>query len=185
MDLPTLSELKASGATPHYFGLGFIQLKLDRDKRLHFWTPDWPTIPGNDSEIHNHRYDFASTVLKGAIEQVVYDMGRLYAIPVDGALEVVEVSCQPGSEEAPQLLGYATPMALVSHRVEAGGSYTLRTDDFHIAHSVGDTITQVIRGPILHQNARVLRPLGSGFVCPLSINKSAEECWDKIEQMLD
>ena len=101
-----------------------------------------------------------------------------------GALEVVEVSCQPGSEGAPQLLGCATPMALVSHRVDAGGSYALRSDDFHIAHSVGHTITQVIRGPVIHQNARVLRPLGSNFVCPFSIDKTTEECWTKIAQML-
>lgn len=184
MDLPSLSSLQATGAIPHYFGLGFIQLKLDQERRLHFWTPDWPTIPGNDSEIHNHRYAFASTVLKGALDQVVYAMGKLHAIPVEGAMEVMEVSCQQGSEETPVLVGYATPSALVAHRIETGGSYTLLPDDFHVANAVGDTITMVMRGPVAHKKARVLRPLNAAFVCPFSIEKSTQECWGRIEKML-
>jgi hypothetical protein len=184
MDLPSLTSLKSTGAVPHYFGLGFIQLKLDHERRLHFWTPDWSTIPGNDTEIHNHRYALASTVLKGALDQVVYAMGKLHSAPVEGALEVVEVSCQPGDDQPPVLIGYATPEALVAHRIETGRSYTLLPDDFHIANAVGDTITLVMRGPVVHEKARVLRPLDSGFTCPFSIEKTTQECWDRIEKML-
>jgi len=50
-------------------GLGFIQIVLDGDQRLHVWHPE---LPRRDcyahSAVHNHRFAFTSRVLKG--EQV-------------------------------------------------------------------------------------------------------------------
>lgn len=47
-------------------GLGFIQVKLPANKRLHVWHP---LLPRRDcfvfSAIHNHRFSFRSTVLIG------------------------------------------------------------------------------------------------------------------------
>jgi hypothetical protein len=47
-------------------GLGFIQVKLPANRRLHVWHPD---LPRRDcfaySAIHNHRFGFRSTVLVG------------------------------------------------------------------------------------------------------------------------
>lgn len=47
-------------------GLGFIQLKLDGNQRMHVWHPD---LPRRDcyaaSAVHNHRFGFTSRVLKG------------------------------------------------------------------------------------------------------------------------
>lgn len=47
-------------------GLGFIQVKLPANKRLHVWHPDLPrrTCYAH-SAIHNHRFSFESLVLKG------------------------------------------------------------------------------------------------------------------------
>lgn len=47
-------------------GLGFIQIKLDDNQRLHIWHPDLPRRKCFEhSNIHNHRFAFKSTVLKG------------------------------------------------------------------------------------------------------------------------
>lgn len=47
-------------------GLGFIQVKLPADRRLHVWHPDLPRRSCYAvSSIHNHRFAFRSTVLKG------------------------------------------------------------------------------------------------------------------------
>jgi hypothetical protein len=61
-------------------GLGFIQVKLPANRRLHVWHPD---LPRRDcyarSSIHNHRFAFRSTVLVG--QQV---NRRFDVISVDG-----------------------------------------------------------------------------------------------------
>lgn len=47
-------------------GLGFIQVKLPGNRRLHVWHPDLPRRGCFErSSIHNHRFSFRSTVLVG------------------------------------------------------------------------------------------------------------------------
>lgn len=47
-------------------GLGFIQLKLGGNQRMHVWHPDLPRRDCYEhSAIHNHRFGFRSRVLKG------------------------------------------------------------------------------------------------------------------------
>jgi len=47
-------------------GLGFIQLRLAGDQRLHVWHPDLPRRNCYEhSAIHNHRFAFTSRVLRG------------------------------------------------------------------------------------------------------------------------
>ncbi|SCW77435.1 hypothetical protein SAMN02927924_02797 [Sphingobium faniae] len=47
-------------------GLGFIQVKLPANRRLHVWHPDLPRRSCYQwSAIHNHRFSFRSTVLIG------------------------------------------------------------------------------------------------------------------------
>ena len=47
-------------------GLGFIQLILGGNQRMHVWHPELPRRKCFDwSAIHNHRFSFDSTVLKG------------------------------------------------------------------------------------------------------------------------
>lgn len=47
-------------------GLGFIQVKLPANRRLHVWHPDIPRRACFEhSPIHNHRFSFRSTVLVG------------------------------------------------------------------------------------------------------------------------
>ncbi len=47
-------------------GLGFIQVKLPANRRLHVWHPALPRRACFDhSGIHNHRFSFRSTVLIG------------------------------------------------------------------------------------------------------------------------
>lgn len=47
-------------------GLGFIQLLLGGDQRMHVWHPDLPRRDCYEhSAVHNHRFSFTSRVLKG------------------------------------------------------------------------------------------------------------------------
>lgn len=47
-------------------GLGFIQLVLGGNQRMHVWHPDLPRRDCYEhSAVHNHRFSFVSRVLKG------------------------------------------------------------------------------------------------------------------------
>src|SRR5579863_7289598 len=74
--LPTIDDLRTKAASygtePYWFGLGFIQLKLNDTARMHFWLPEIPH-PERE-EIHNHRYDFSSIVLAGHLLHEVWHL---------------------------------------------------------------------------------------------------------------
>ena len=178
-------RLQASGLEPHYFGLGFIQLKINPSQRLHFWVPQWPAIAGAHTELHDHRYDFASTVLQGRVVQDVYAAGVLHNDPFEGCMELIEVNCKPGNEDTPQIKGYVQPQHLVHHEVQTGQTYRMGHDAFHRAWSVGPTVTLLERGAVIKDVARVLRPVGTPFTCPFSIPISTEACWEQIKTMLE
>lgn len=56
-------------------GLGFIQVVLPGNQRLHVWHPDLPRRDCYDySAIHNHRFSFDSRVLKGVQRNVRVDL---------------------------------------------------------------------------------------------------------------
>lgn len=169
--------LKARGAVPHYFGLGFIQIKLDDVHRLHAWVPDWPAIPGAETELHDHRYPFTSHVLKGAIEHELFAAGPLQDLPGPGLWEVAAVSCKPGAAEEARLLGYAAPTRLAAFRIGAGHSYALTPDAFHRARAHGPAVSLLARQPTERDEARILREPGAPSACPFSLKVPVDECW--------
>lgn len=176
LDCDTLKSL----GTPAYFGLGFIQLKINEHQRIHFWVPEWPTIPGADNELHDHRYTLTSTILKGEIHNQIFA-----PVPTqDPTHELIEVSCKPNSSEDPKILECVVPVFLASFVSKAGETYTLSPEAFHMAHTVGPTVTFVERGNVIKEMARVIRPINSAFVCPFSIHYSEQQCWEKIEEIL-
>lgn len=61
-----LKDFTPTRETISLHGLGFIQLVLGGDQRMHVWHP---ALPRRDcyehSAVHNHRFSFTSRVLKG------------------------------------------------------------------------------------------------------------------------
>lgn len=56
-------------------GLGFIQVKLGGNQRLHVWHPDLPRRNCcQHSAVHNHRFGFTSRILKGTQVNVRCDL---------------------------------------------------------------------------------------------------------------
>ena len=59
-------DFKPTAETISIHGLGFLQVKLPANKRLHVWHPDLPRRKCYAySAVHNHRFSFKSTVLIG------------------------------------------------------------------------------------------------------------------------
>ena len=80
--------------TPTYFGLGFIQLRMDDTRRFHFWHPDI-SVTHYDNEWHDHRYNFSSQVIVGSITNEV----AFCEETPEGNLEVWEVCCEGNGAE--------------------------------------------------------------------------------------
>lgn len=172
----TLANLRERATLIHYFGLGFIQVKLDADHRLHFYTAELPATVGEE-EVHSHRYAFTSTVLAGALRQ------ELFAV-VDGQTHVLEdETCREGcaAPSAPRPCGVRL---IVDLHMAAGTRYRLAHDAFH---RVGATwaITSLEREPVAQEFAQVIRPVGAPKVCPFAEKVPEERLWETVARMIE
>jgi len=176
-NLRTLAEM--AGSKPEYFGLGFIQLKVSRDERIHFYTKDIDPIL-DDEEIHNHRYNFTSTVLKGQLTNVVYYWKEVE----DSDWELAEVSCTPNDSREPRiLLPNVEKVELATFHTPAGSSYSVTDSMFHQVRWNGDLVTRLHRGPLLEEFAKVIRNKKEPYVCPFSTPMGEAKAWEWIEKI--
>jgi hypothetical protein len=61
-----VKDFTPTAETISLHGLGFIQIKLDGNQRMHVWHPNLPRRNCYEhSAVHNHRFAFRSRVLKG------------------------------------------------------------------------------------------------------------------------
>ncbi|ANW19393.1 hypothetical protein I3J09_14950 [Streptomyces clavuligerus] len=136
---------------------GFVKLPLARlahDPRrlfLHVWQDGC-----EDAHIHNHRWDFASTLLSGALDNTVVDItpagppratdrtavrhrphGDGYRLDADGARRVAVT-------------------AVRTTTLRAGDHYGMSARTLHRATAPPGTLTLVARGAPLHRNSLVL-----------------------------
>ncbi len=168
--------LKANHQMIHYFGLGFIQLKIDQKHRMHFYTGELPAIV-SEEDIHNHRYDFTSRVLMGVLEQ------EFFAI-TDGDTHVLEKeSCKEGV--CADTDGKTCGVTLLTTQITHGprSSYTVDHRTFHRVRGT-NCITLLERGEYKKELAEVVRPVGGPKVCPFSLKVPESELWDIVEDML-
>lgn len=121
-------------------GLGFLQVKLPGNKRLHAWHPALPQRACFDfSPIHNHRFSFRSTVLVG--EQV----NRRYAVWDDpeGSHDLISHD-GPRSEKGGRLsyvAGRVSVRDLHDERYRAGESYVMPELHYHETPNEGVVVT--------------------------------------------
>jgi hypothetical protein len=101
MDLDELREIVKQGKNPRVHPNGFIQLDLGEVEddwhkshkrghsgaatRLHIWNPPGIELPhqGTTNEIHDHVFDMRSTIVRGALEQRLYEFVTLDDLPDD------------------------------------------------------------------------------------------------------
>lgn len=127
-------------------GLGFIQLKLPANRRLHVWHPDLPRRSCfAHSAIHNHRFSFRSTVLCGT------QVNRRYNVIEGGFEEPFGPSTHdrishdgPRSERGGRLsyvAGQARAAALPVEHYEPGDSYEMPMLQYHETPNDGIVVT--------------------------------------------
>lgn len=163
----------------HYFGLGFIQVKLTSHgtsirRRMHFYHWKLPPITDGE-EVHNHRYNFCSTILRGNFSQELYQI-------VEGDSHLLEKeSCKAGVEINEP--GKPCGIASISSQVfSAGSSYCIDHKTFHKVQS-RYAVTMLTLGEVEKDFAEVVRPRMAEKVCPFSKNMPEGELWEFVEKM--
>ncbi len=173
-----IDHLRASGAEPAWFGLGFIQLKLDDEHRMHFWHPSLtPDIP--DDEIHDHRYTFTSEILKGTMLHETYQ----FTSDMFGAYEMVDVSCDPEKPiTSPRRISGSIALT-GTYYLTPGSKYTFPRREFHRSRTE-HCISYLTREADREEFARVVRGKGAADICPFSNPKPVDELWDVIASLV-
>ncbi|MFI1829692.1 hypothetical protein ACH41E_25090 [Streptomyces sp. NPDC020412] len=152
--------LPPATAVPVAHPNGFLKLPLARVARdgrrlfLHIWAEG-----AEDAEIHDHRWDFASTVLRGALDNTVVDIAPQNQRDADG-YRVVHYRPRPGGYRfAPAGDGAGHGVVVTSRRTEtlaAGARYRMTASALHHARALPGTVTLIARGAPLRDHARVL-----------------------------
>jgi phosphoribosyl-ATP pyrophosphohydrolase len=171
-----IDHLRNFEVDPAYFGLGFIQLKVDLHNRVHFYHNDLPILSDNP---HNHRYSFTSYILQGTLEQTTFQWD--YA--ATGEFLTQLVNCKAGSNLiASQQSGQITQTLYSSYAT--GSRYQIEADTLHTVSGIDNAVTHLIRGDTEKEYAAVIVQKGDEPVCPFSEPLTTKRCWELIEDML-
>ena len=163
----------------HAFGLGFIQIKLGEKERVHVYTPE-VTLTSDEEEIHNHRYDFKSTVLKGSLKNKIYKIS-----PSDkGTFTLVDEACNPDVPKSKNQILVLKPLLISEFTTTANYSYFLDKDTFHQVQAEKGTITLVERGPVIKDMAQIVFSNKQIPTCPFSVNLEESQLWDIVRSHL-
>lgn len=174
-----IDHLRSFDVEPAYFGLGFIQLKIKRNGRVHFYHNDLPVL---SEEPHNHRYGFISYIMQGRFEQALYQFdsnvpgGKFYMDFEDCRPETEDLT---GGEKTPGRL-----QEIFSAEYQAGDYYQIDAETLHTVKGMDNAITYLVREEPSKQFAGVVREFGAEKVCPFSEPIPVAQCWEMIEDML-
>ena len=170
----SIDQLKNNYTRLYYFGLGFIQLKLDETYRLHFYTDQ---LDQNTDSVHNHRYDFTSKILKGSFTNRIYDLveGDKYLLTNE--------SCNPDIE-APELQQDCDLTLREEKRYVENEIYTMHHKDLHQVESKY-AITLLERSEYKQDFAQVILNKKGHNNCPFAVKIPDSKLWEIIRSMLN
>lgn len=167
-------HLRDNAASIHFFGLGFIQIKMeDPAKRYHFYIREFQPFV---EEPHNHRYGFFSDIIKGCLTMQTWDL-------IEGNTHLLSnESCKEGSgtsEEKPVAFKKALWSMYDTH-----SCYDISASVFHTVRSLGgSTITKLKRHlPYETEFAQVSRRISEEKKCPFSKKVDTDYLWGLVEK---
>jgi len=135
-------------------GLGFIQLVLPANQRLHVWHPDLPRRHCYEhSSIHNHRFSFKSRVLIGVQKNVRVDL----ELVTEGAYDIISHN-GPRSDKGGRL-SYPVAVCNVHSRsieeYKPGEEYFVPMHEYHYTPNSGVVVTliQKVEESLIHANS--------------------------------
>lgn len=178
-----LDYLKSLNKSPAWFGLGFIQLKLNDYERLHFYHPDMHSEMNNE-EVHDHRYSFLSTVLKGELRNEIY----YFEPETNGQYIKEQVSCDSNNPIIDSDLIYGNLFHLFTSTTIQDNVYAIEKNTLHRVSTISypDTvITLVTREyPYSKQYANIVRNKNFPRKCPFETKLEDRLLWRLIEECI-
>ena len=172
----TLKDLQKKCTQIHYFGLGFIQVKLGLTYRIHFYTDILPPII-DEEDVHNHRYGFTSKILYGDFHQELFKV-------IPGNTHILQdESCKEGYISDPNTVKTCSLEKIGEQWFKEGSSYSISHQVFHRV-SAHNAITLLTRSDYKKELAQVVRINGTPKICPFSKKISEEELWGIVERIL-
>jgi hypothetical protein len=129
-------------------------------------------------EVHDHRYDFTSTILYGHLDQ------ELFEITSGDAYILEEETCNPSLAKPKESISRSCFVIKKGEQhFEAGSRYSISHDVFHrVASSCG--ITYLVRSDYKKPLAHVVRKKDAPSVCAFSVTIEETKLWDIVEEML-
>lgn len=159
----------------HFFGLGFIQVKISDTQRYHFYTN---RIPRYVEHPHNHRYSFQSEILCGNLNEILYE-------PIYGDTHFISTSnCMPKNSND---LNIKVPVGLkqresITHKT--GEVYVRIPTDIHTVEATEDTITFLTKtSEPIFKEAFFIYEKNDEPLCPFSKKYDESELWGIVKEM--
>lgn len=176
-----VDKIKSEAKSIHFFGLGFIQVKISESKRYHFYDLTLPNTI-SEEEIHNHRYHFTSLILKGKLKNDIYVLdfsGR--------GFELSEVDCKPVDGRVLDLSNKkeCSVKLIMSNIHKENEFYFMNHKEFHTVSAEHGTVTLLDRGPYKKELAEVVIPKGQGQVCPFTHVYQEEFLWERVKDLVN
>lgn len=118
-------------------GLGFVQVQLPGNQRLHVWHPELPRRACFEhSAIHDHRFDFVSRVLVGTQINYIYEIKKKHDGDFVLYLHEGKRTDNGGRPWLPDGRANLTP--ITSLEVQAGKDYASTAYVYHSTEPGGD-----------------------------------------------
>lgn len=155
----TFDEIRRDGTGIRVHGNGFIQIDLPNNKRINVWGHS--AIPRQNvaTQLHDHRFDFYSFVLRGTLVNVVYREAASKSL--DPSHNVY--TPQPRAGEDTVLVPFGEPVRLFPKQSEVimeGDSYRMKAGDIHETFVNQPTATLMLKGDVHDVPVRVFCPVG-------------------------
>lgn len=163
---------------------GFVRLIVGGDGRefgerirLHLWPSD---IPPKRTDIHNHCWQFRSTVLAGRVEVDTWGTGSVMADAGDAREHMYEV----GSLRAPSVrdVGPVSLAAPVRRSFDRGDSYESDPGTFHRVSAAAGTVTSVHQGRHVRITSQVIAHDAPSPYTP--VRSTPEETAQRLQEVL-
>lgn len=175
----TIDELRKMGGYPHYLGLGVIKCRIGKDEAYHFWSDRSPVLV---DQIHDHRFGFTSTVLKGVLKNTIFVVDGQ---DPDSMLQVERGECKEGAERE-ILVPNAKMKEVINFTTAPGESYYIAYDTLHqIELMTPKVITHIKKEPFSQMAPRYVVDTSIERVCAMSQPKTQDECWEIIEYTIN
>jgi hypothetical protein len=159
----------------HSFGLGFIQIKISPTERVHFYCPA-VTLTTAPEDLHDHRYNFTSTILKGTLTNEIY-----VADLTGSGFRISDETCSPDVKAQVQLELDCSVKLLSSSTMASDSHYFIDKDVFHRV-TTNRAVTYLKRDLPSKDFARVIRSKDSDPVCPFSANLPVDTLWEIVRE---